>query len=310
MFRLIVAFGKTPLTNRVLKALDGLDELSPDEKRSKLAYLYKLVWATIHPDKVHGEEKKEKAEEICKKHGEGLKEMSKKLSGATAKNNLVLSDEKYLEIIKLMKLYEEESKSRFIPSFIHTQTRSWRKLRAKASDFAEGVSKKDLADIQEVLEYKRNGKEVPKSFRMAYYKRKNAEYFDLITTELEIIDNYLYSMVTKGGSKLYKSIKWINLQKLLEERVEHLETIQTYVVGDAPNGNTRLKHKESLMYYYQTTGLYSMIGFFVFLAVMTWLKERMIEYLKRNRPSKYDDEFDDDSLFTDYNSDDFEDFDE
>jgi hypothetical protein len=139
---------------------------------------------------------------------------------------------------------------------------------------------------------------------MAYFARKNTEFFDLITAELDHIDEYLYNKVSKGGPKLYKSIKWRKLQAPLEERYEALQGIQDYVLDGQRMGNTRLKYRESTNYYYQTTGLYYTIGFFVFLAVVTWLKDKMIQNIKWNRPSNYDDELDDDSI--DYRMEDFD----
>jgi hypothetical protein len=233
----------------------------------------------VHPDK-NAQNLEQKARKLMQEYEPRITKMKETLKSESEVRSLLLSENVYENIIQTVKDYEKEANRWFTPSL----TKKWRTLRKKASHFAKGASKKDLADIREALKYKERGEEVPHSLKMHYWSRKHDDYTALVANEIELIDEYIYSIVSKKGPRLYDSQKWRSLQRHLEDRYEKLNELKNFVITpdtDAQANSAFARFQESQMYNLQKT-TYGAIGGFLFLVVLAFLKQGISEFKKPN----------------------------
>ena len=131
--------------------------------------------------------------------------------------------------------------------------------------------------VKNVLELKKKGKDASYDYQMTYLKKKYDEFIDLAWNEITKLDDYLYAKAL-NNAKIYRNPRWVELQRLLEDRYENLMSIAEHVNKRYDNGkssgeyDTQLRPMEATKYITQKTAPPKIIGGILFLAVLAWLK--------------------------------------
>jgi hypothetical protein len=292
---LLISLILEKLSEKILRDLEALESKSMEEQRSELRkLLLRKIPRLMHPDKNRDSPH---ITELFQHFYPSFTKAEEELTGDQMKKLAPLySEERLQAVIEHIKAYEKGKKWWFMRS----QAKEWEKLLVKIKEFEKKFSKQDLADLKKALEYKEKGLEVPHDLQMKYWYRSFQKYTEIIQSENEILEKYLYETVEKNGPKLYADKSWTKLQYLLEERQEGISVLNDFIKEPfrtkiKGNSDTQVETlgaavferlQQSQLHHMQKWAIPTVIGGLVLLTVLAFLKEKFQHPSKTNAPKK------------------------